>query len=49
MNMHAPALRRRLSDIVDEYDAKRAGIAEALAAYGRAVGELATAASIGTT
>ena len=47
MNMHAPALRRRLADIVEEYDAKRAAIPEALAAYGRAVAELHSAASIG--
>ncbi len=47
MNMHVPALRRRLSEIVDEYDVKRAAIPDALAAYGRAVSELSTAASIG--
>ena len=48
MNMHAPALRRRLADIVEEYDAKRAAIPEALAAYGRATAELSAAACIGT-
>ena len=47
MNMHAPALRRRLADIVEEYDAKRAAIPEALAAYGGAVAKLHSAASIG--
>jgi hypothetical protein len=40
MNMHAAALRRRLADLVEEYDAKRAAIPEALAAYLRPGGIL---------
>jgi hypothetical protein len=47
MNMQTPALRRRLADLVEEYDAKRAAIPEALAAYDRAVAELHSAVSIG--
>lgn len=47
--MSVPALRRRLADIVEEYDAKRAAIPDAITAYGRAVSALTTASCIGTT
>lgn len=45
--MQTPALRPRLSDIVNEYDAKRAEIPEAIAAYERAIALLNAAAGIG--
>lgn len=45
--MTLPALRRSLRDLVDEYDAKRAAIPEAIAAYDASVAALDAACCIG--
>ncbi len=45
--MTLPALRRSLRDLVDEYDAKRAAIPEAIAAYEASVAALDAACCIG--
>lgn len=44
-----PALQRSLADVVDEYEAKRAAIPQAIEAFGRAVTEIETASCIGGT
>lgn len=49
MNMHVPALQRSLSDVVAEYEHKRAGISAALAAFNAAGDDLKMAATIGGT
>ena len=46
---NTPALRRSLREIVDEYDAKRAAIPEAIEAFSRACSALDGAACIGGT
>lgn len=45
--MNVPALRRSLRDLVDEYDAKRTAIPEAIAAYEASVAALDAACCIG--
>lgn len=45
--MSVPALQRSLRDVVEEYDAKRAGIPDAIAAYQRAVTDLQSSVSVG--
>jgi hypothetical protein len=49
MNMHVPALKRSLQDVVAEYDLKRAGIDEAMAAHKRACNDLKSSAAVGGT
>jgi len=49
MNMHVPTLQRSLSDVVAEYEHKRAGIGAALAAFNTAGDDLKMAATIGGT
>lgn len=49
MNMHVPALQRSLSDVVAEYEHKRAGIGAAHAAFNAAGDDLKMAATIGGT
>ena len=44
--MTLPALRRSLRDLVEEYDAKRAAIPEAIAAYEASVAALDAACCI---
>ena len=48
MNMHAPALRRRLSDIVEGVRRQTHRHRRGALAYGRSVAELAAAACVGT-
>ena len=49
MNMHVPSLQRSLTDVIAEYDAKRAAIPEALKAFARACDDLKMAAVVGGT
>lgn len=49
MNMHVPTLQRSLSDVVAEYDTKKAALPEALASFERAGGDVKMAATVGGT
>lgn len=49
MNMHFPAMQRRLSDVVAEYDEKRAALGSALETFKAAGTALKTAATVGGT
>jgi SAM-dependent methyltransferase len=49
MNMHVPALQRSLSDVVAEYDVKRAAIGDAIRTFEKAGTELKMAAIVGGT
>jgi hypothetical protein len=49
MNMHVPTLQRSLSDVVAEYEHKRAGIGAALAAFATAGDDVKMAGTIGGT
>lgn len=49
MNMHVPSLQRSLTDVVAEYDAKRAALPAALAAFKAAGSELKMAAVVAGT
>ena len=49
MNMHVPALQRSLPDLVDEYDAKKSGMLDAVASFKQAGNDLKMACTIGGT
>jgi hypothetical protein len=49
MNIHVPSLQRSLHDVVAEYDAKRAAIVDAEAAFNKAGGDLKMACMVGGT
>lgn len=49
MNMHVPAMQRSLSDVVAEYDVKKAAMADAVKTFHKAGNDLKMAATIGGT
>lgn len=49
MNMHVPALKRSLQDVVAEYDLKRGSIDGAMAAHKQACNDLKSSAAVGNT
>jgi len=46
VNQHVPALQRSLSDVVAEYDQKRAGIGDAVKSFEQACADLKSAAAV---